>query len=92
MPLNFIQSRRGNDLLVYDGFVYTKEKISLDKIIWRCVEYDKHQCSGRYHTSDGEVIKIMGQHNHVVDAADIEVRDVILEIKDSASTTQATTN
>jgi hypothetical protein len=92
MPLEFIKSEKNQDLLVHNGFIFRKERISASKAIWRCIEHSKSKCRGRCHTEDGEVIIHNDKHNHVPDAADLNARRIIQNIKDTAINTQLATN
>jgi len=92
MPLDFIKSEKNQDLLIHNGFIFRKERISVNKTIWRCIEHSKSKCRGRCHTEDGEVIMHNDKHNHVPDAADLSARRVIQNTKDTAINTQLATN
>jgi hypothetical protein len=87
----FTHNKRGNDILKYDGFFYRKEKTIGDKIIWRCLEYDSSKCVGRCHTIGDKVMKFTDNHNHIQDLEDIEKREIIQNIKNTAVSTQNTT-
>lgn len=56
MPLEFIKSQRGRDLLIYNGFIHKQEKTIENKIIWKCNE--KKKCTGRAHTIQGKMINL----------------------------------
>lgn len=51
MPLEFVKSQRGKDLLVHGGFIYKKDREGKEKMIWRCNEIKN--CPGRAHTMQG---------------------------------------
>jgi hypothetical protein len=85
MSFEIIKSKRGNDILKYNGFLYRKEKTIRDKTIWRCLEYDSSKCVGRCHTVGDKVMKFTDNHNHIQDLADIEKRKVIQNIKKKPS-------
>jgi hypothetical protein len=91
MSFEIIKSKRGNDILKYNGFLYRKEKTIGEKKIWRCLEYDSTKCVGRCHTVENRVIKFTDNHNHIQDQADIEKRKVIQNLKNAALSTQNTT-
>lgn len=38
MPLDFIKSERGRNMLVHDGYVYRFESQNNKKTMWKCVE------------------------------------------------------
>jgi len=54
MPLEFVKSQRGKDLLVHGGFIYKKDREGKEKMIWRCNEIKN--CPGRAHTMQGTYI------------------------------------
>ena len=87
MPLQFVKSQKGHDLLVHSGFTFRKEKDQPDKTIWKCIEYRTHKCPGRAHTSEGRILKST-IHNHVPDAAEPQTKQVISNIKERAKNTQ----
>ncbi len=70
MPLHFVISQRGNQQLIYNGFVFRKERISLNKSIWKCIENYKCHNGCRCHTSENEVIFHSANHNHVPNKAE----------------------
>ncbi len=58
MPLDFIKSEKGKDLLVDRGFIYRHRRTNdnLGKIIWRCIESDTDKkCRGGCHTVGDQV-------------------------------------
>lgn len=91
MPLEYIKSSRGGNLLVVDGFTFRREKNITTKTIWRCTEYDMRKCRARCHT-EGENIVKLSAHSHVPDAAKIDSRKAIQRIKERAVATQESTH
>lgn len=91
MPLQFVKSQKGKDLLVYHGHMFSKEKTDENrKIIWKCLSYAKSKCSARIHTMDDGVIKEPHDHNHAPDQAKVQVKNVISGMKDRAETAPET--
>lgn len=88
MPLQFIISNRGKRQLLHNGFIYLKEKQTIDKTIWRCIEYESSRCLGRCHTANNEVIWSSDNHNHVVQTAKIKAKQIRIKVKELASTQQ----
>lgn len=84
MPLKFVKSQKGKNLLVDGGYLYIKEKNSLNITIWRCVEYTSAKCRGRCHTKNDEVIHTSNNHNHVANTAEIECKTTVERIRESA--------
>lgn len=56
MSLEYINSQRGQDLLVYKRFIYKKDRTICEKVIWRCNE--NKNCKGRMHTMQGKLFVI----------------------------------
>jgi hypothetical protein len=95
MPLDFIKSEKGQDLLVDHGFIYRHRKTNENsgKIIWRCIEGDTDKkCHGGCHTV-GDHITQRKDHNHAPDPAKVEARRAMNQVKDRAlSSQEPTTN
>ena len=87
MPLEFVKSNKGRNLLVVDGFTFRKETMIKTKTFWRCTEFERRKCRARCHTQDGNIVKITA-HSHVPDAAKIETRKAMHLIKERACATQ----
>lgn len=83
---SYAKSQKGADLLQFKGYLYSREKLINNKIIWKCTENKIHECRGRCHTIDGSLVKIT-EHNHVADSTRIEVKHVINTFKEKAKTT-----
>ncbi|CAH0547559.1 unnamed protein product [Brassicogethes aeneus] len=86
MALNFIKSSKGKNLLSLNGFIYTSDKVSEDRIYWKCENLKKNSGKGRAITSGETVIKENNLHNHSGDAAGIEARIVYGSMKQEAET------
>jgi len=48
MPLEFVKSQWGKDLLVHGGFIYKKDREGKEKMKWICNKIKN--CPGRAHT------------------------------------------
>lgn len=83
MALTFVKSQKGTNLLLHDGYLYYREKLMSDKIIWKCQDYEYHKCRGRCHTFNDAVIKV-SDHNHVPNASKVEVKNIMTAIKEQA--------
>ena len=59
----FIQSEKGKDMLLLDGFIYVKDKQAKPKIYWKCKRF-AGKCNGRVITIDGRITSTSGKHNH----------------------------
>ena len=81
----FVNSRRGNRLLTYQGYIYCKDRVSEPRCHWRCVEYFSHNCKGRAVTL-GDIVERTLEHNHSASAIEVEVRENVQQIKLLAGT------
>ena len=50
MPLEFVKSNKGRDLLLVDGYTFRYEKTIKENSHWKCTDYDKFKCRARCHT------------------------------------------
>jgi len=91
MPLEFIKSNKGRDLLLVEGYTFRREKEIKGKKHWKCTDYDRFKCRARCHT-EGQDIVTVSNHNHVPDAAKVEVRKTMEKVKAKATTTQESTH
>ena len=91
MPLEFVKSNKGRDLLLVDGYTFRYEKTIKEKSHWKCTDYDKFKCRARCHTEGKDIVKV-SVHNHVPDAAKVEIRKTIEKMKVQAKTTQESTH
>ena len=78
--------------LVFDGYVYIKDKDSAETTYWRCEK--RGMCNGRMITDriDGSVKEYPSQHNHAPDILSIEAAKTIDDIKFRSSLTDETTS
>ncbi|XP_078520302.1 uncharacterized protein LOC144819656 [Lissotriton helveticus] len=82
---NYIQSKRGNRLLKFGGYIYCKDRLTEPRSHWRCVEYFSSHCKGRAVTL-GDIVERSTEHNHSASAMEIEVRENLQQIKFLAAT------
>jgi len=68
MVLEFIFSEKGNRKLLFDGYVYVKDRL-VSKTYWKCENFASCKCHARVHTEADSVVKHIGDHNHAPDVA-----------------------
>lgn len=83
----FITNQKGGQKLIYDGFMYTKDRIGAKgQIYWKCDQRgNRLKCPG-YATSRGDDVNVTRMHNHGPSPNRIELAQIKSRIKDSAST------
>lgn len=65
--LKFVRGRRGCTWqLFHKGYIYKRERSTPDKVIWRCLEYERKKCLSRCHSANNKIVKEIGYHNHDV--------------------------
>jgi len=78
--ISFLNSNKGNRLLVLNGFIYKINKQSSSKIYWICKT--KH-CQARVHTDlNNNFLNSNGEHNHLNEPEELEIkrfREIIKE-------------
>ncbi|XP_060867196.1 uncharacterized protein LOC132942645 [Metopolophium dirhodum] len=80
--MEFVKSAKGNNLLVYRGFLYSREKPPKnDETIWKCVESKNVMCRARVHTNGEEITKVMNVHSHPPDPAKISGKRIFSKLK-----------
>lgn len=87
MPLQYVNSEKGKPKLINDGHLFVKDKISDEKIIWKCEKFFTLKCRARCHTKNDIIVLKLGNHNHTADAACVAVAKVLNSIKDRARST-----
>jgi hypothetical protein len=88
--MNYVISKQGKPRLIYQGYLFFKEKETVVKVIWRCTEYRKQKCKARLHSTGTETISEIGEHNHAADAVYIEKEMAICQIREQAVNTNET--
>uniref|UniRef100_A0A2S2NTJ8 FLYWCH-type zinc finger-containing protein 1 n=1 Tax=Schizaphis graminum TaxID=13262 RepID=A0A2S2NTJ8_SCHGA len=93
MPLHFIKSEKGKDVLVHDGFLYRFESKKDKKTIWKCVENLKKKCKARIHTEENSILSDVTKisHVHFPDIAKIEAKRAMANLKELAKKTELST-
>ncbi len=80
-------NQKGGETLIERGFIYTIERKTKDKTIWRCVL--RSQCKVRVHSEDGVItLRSGGEHMHAPDLARIEIIRAKQALCQRASETQ----
>lgn len=90
MSLQYVKSHKGKLQLVHKAFVYTTDRVSIQRTTWKCVNYNKTKCLGRVWTNEVEITFENEKHNHTPDVADIRVKDIAATIKEIAADTTDT--
>ncbi|GAB0086692.1 hypothetical protein DMENIID0001_008010 [Sergentomyia squamirostris] len=91
MEFNFVKSKRGKDLLAYEGFTYRQEKEINGKRIWKCTKYEKEKCKARAHSTEDSVV-VISPHSHVPDNGDIRKKEITNEVREVAKSTREPPN
>lgn len=94
MASHELLSNRGRPKTVHEGFAFVYDKQSKDgkTDFWRC-EKKGDGCKARLHTlvSDGSFVKLLNDHNHGSQAAEIQAKLIQNKIKKRAiNTTEST--
>lgn len=87
--LRFTRTSRGQEKLIYDGYMYTKHRNQRNGIVWRC-DF-RSECSVCITVSNDRqtVIKEPPEHsNHAPDWGRLQAREHIEELKEAASTSR----
>lgn len=88
--MEYSVTERGHKMLIKDGYRYIQERQMEFKTIWKCQQWYKNKCKGRLHVYQDEILKSTC-HNHVPDAAKIQVCKSIADLKERACTTASGT-
>ncbi|XP_029802503.1 FLYWCH-type zinc finger-containing protein 1 isoform X2 [Suricata suricatta] len=70
-PLEFLRTSLGGRFLVYESFLYRKEKAAGDKVYWMCRDQGRMGCRSRA-ISQGQLVTVMRSHCHPPDLAGLE--------------------
>ncbi|KAF0759986.1 MULE domain-containing protein, partial [Aphis craccivora] len=81
MPLKFVKSQKGKQLLINDGYMHSYYKKGSDKFIWRCVDYQKYKCSSCFTSTMDETGMF---HYHAPDISNVQAIIVIEQLKEIA--------
>ncbi|CAI6356952.1 unnamed protein product [Macrosiphum euphorbiae] len=93
MPLKFVKSQKGKQLLINNGYLHLYYKKGSDKFIWRCVDYQKYKCSSCFTSTMDETGTIMKEsvHYHAPDISNVQAKIVIEKLKENALITELST-
>ena len=92
MPLQYCVGQQGNRLLQKDGCFYVKEREGASgKLIWKCSRYFSNKCPARLHTLGNEIVFTLHEHNHAGDAAFVQVKNVVADLKERAASSREKT-
>ena len=93
MSLNYVKSSKGNDLLVYSGYIFEKDYMKKQKTYWKCIRYNTDKCRGRAHTKNNEVSFHKDDlHNHTPNNEEIGVKKCISQIKEMSNQIESSVN
>ncbi|XP_060028555.1 FLYWCH-type zinc finger-containing protein 1 isoform X2 [Erinaceus europaeus] len=70
-PLEFLRTSLGGRFLVFESFLYRKEKAAGDKVYWMCRDQARLGCRSRAITQ-GQQVTVMRDHCHQPDLAGLE--------------------
>ncbi|XP_029425782.1 FLYWCH-type zinc finger-containing protein 1 isoform X3 [Nannospalax galili] len=70
-PLEFLRTSLGGRFLVYESFLYRKEKAAGEKVYWMCRDQARLGCRSRAITQ-GRRVMVMRSHCHPPDVASLE--------------------
>ncbi|XP_053410212.1 FLYWCH-type zinc finger-containing protein 1 isoform X2 [Nycticebus coucang] len=70
-PLEFLRTSLGGRFLVYDSFLYRKEKAAGEKVYWMCRDQARLGCRSRAITQ-GQRVMVMRSHCHPPDLVGLE--------------------
>ena len=74
MALQFVTSVKGNDILVYQGYLHSKRKVlKSGETVWECTRRRNDQaCNAIVNTKDDAVIAVLYDHLHNPNVDEIE--------------------
>ena len=88
---SFLKSKRNQEKLIYEGFIYTKCKNGEDgKRYWRCENWRSSKCGGTATTDENNSVTIGQQHNHGPSPSRIELARIKNNINQAAITSTLT--
>ncbi|CAF0907509.1 unnamed protein product [Adineta steineri] len=92
MAYHATTTSQGNPACIVDGYVYTIEKRSDDKIIWCCNRKRHGQCRGRLHTLGNQVTSKNDTHNHEPNANAIKIMDARAKLSEASKSSNRSTH
>lgn len=84
LKFSYVESEKGKQQVLLNGFVYNKERMTNEKSIWKCVSYFKTKCKARLHIVKNVISVPPSEHNHAGEAAKVEVACHMKRIRDEA--------
>src|SRR3981189_2462620 len=80
--MEFVLSSKGKRILIYENFVYYKQKNSADgnSEYWQCIERKSRGCAGRIRSRNENAIPITN-HSHPADPSIIKSFKVKAEVQ-----------
>ena len=86
--MEFIKSEKNKDMLIFENYTYTKQKLLVDNVIcWECTQRKTRHCNARIKTQNGQLFGRLNQHVHAADPEKAEIRRVASEVRRRATTT-----
>ena len=69
LEANITESKKGTSLCDPDGYLYSRNYVNNDKIVWLCKKYytGNLKCKARATTQGPVIISLRGTHNHEAD-------------------------
>ena len=92
MEFSYIGSEKGKRKLCFNGHLFYKERQTSDKTFWKCEMYQKTKCRARIHVADNKIVKVLKEHNHLGDAAKVEVETIYENVRKQAVETTHSPN
>jgi len=57
MAFEMLKTEKGKNMLLFNCYIFVKEKESYVKSMRKCNQYFKNEYQGRVHLSDGKILK-----------------------------------
>ena len=80
--------------LDFDGFSYVRDRITSEKIYWRCIKYKSNHCHARLHTclESRTILKHSGENIYKFDATEHQIRQFSQQVADRTCNTEETSD
>lgn len=88
MESKFLESSKGQDRLILDGFIFYRERNHNDRTYWKCSEYKTKSCSARAITNGIDVVNST-VHNHAANPAFVSKEKVVHNMKKEVKETDS---
>lgn len=90
--MEFIESEKKHKMLVYEGYLFYKDKVHNSTTYWNCSEKRKAGCKARIHTVENErLANIAIEHNHSANAPKVAGKVFMSNLKRKASVSDEST-